>query len=179
MQSPLSRLQAEAIASYKNRTGKDLSHMSEKALKAFANILVDQNLMCSGKNPSEVTPRRLKEINAQPISETVHKFNYVEKLAEANNILPKVNKKPKETSPSDVNYCDPKDFNRTLAHKAVIDNDHHRLEQLIEKGANLFVTDAQGFTPWSLAIDLGHSPLVFLLQNAMQGKQRTAITKVG
>jgi hypothetical protein len=79
-----------------------------------------------------------------------------------------------------INYCDPEDNGRTGAHKAAIDNDIHKLQQLIEQGIDLFIRDNHEHTAFSLARDKNHHEIVLLLKQAMQAQvEKEENRKVG
>lgn len=62
------------------------------------------------------------------------------------------------TDRASIDYQDPKDFNRTKLHKAVIDNNLPECKRLIEEcGAttSLFLRDSDGFTPIGIAENEG------------------------
>ncbi len=83
------------------------------------------------------------------------------------------------TDPTSIDFQDPEDFLRTPLIKAAIDGDDKRVEDLVNRGANLYARDIEGNNALQNALNFGNDEVAFYLKRAMyENPQRTTGIKI-
>jgi hypothetical protein len=96
-----------------------------------------------------------------------------QKAEEAKDIIRLINplRRVHVTDPEHVDWNDPEDFFRTRLMKAAIDNDIHRVTELVEQhNASLFAKDAENKNALATALAYGNLEVAQYLRSAMLTK---------